>query len=263
MSVSRFRIVSLVPSLTDLCFAMNLGEFLVGRTDFCIAPAGRVEAVPSMGGPKSIDAARLTAARPSHVLISPEENGREALPLIAACGAEAVSVHPLTPADNHALFARFGELFDRREEAAMLSARLDAAAARAARCRAKTPELTALPLVWTDPWITVGSGTYVAAMLAAAGIRAVPPEEGLYPRIADLPRAAASVDWLLLTSEPYPFAEEHVAALRAELGRSTVALIPGEAVAWYGSHVIAGLDDLIAVKQRLLDNPGTPPQIQP
>jgi ABC-type Fe3+-hydroxamate transport system substrate-binding protein len=262
MPESRFRIVSLVPSLTDLCFSMNLGKLLVGRTDFCIAPAGRVEAIPPMGGPKSVDPARLAAARPTHVLISPEENGREAPPLIAACGAEAVMVHPLSAADNRDIFARFGEIFDRREEAAMLSARLDAALERAARCRARTPRLTALPLIWSDPWITVGSGTYAAAMLDAVGIRAMPPEDGLYPRIADLSTAAKNADWLLLTSEPYPFTEAHVAALRKELGRSSVARISGEAVAWYGSHAIAALDELVAVKLMLLDNPVGPPQIQ-
>ncbi len=261
MAASRFRIVSLVPSLTELCFDMGLEGCLAGRTDFCISPPGRVEAIPSVGGPKSVDAARLSGARPSHVLISPEENNRDVLGQIADAGAEAVIVHPLTPADNRSLYLRFGDLFDRREEAALLAARLDAACDRAARCRARTPLLSALPLVWTDPWVTVGRDTYVAAMLDAVGLRVAPAETGLYPRVADLRRAAAEVDWVLLTSEPYPFSEADVAALRAELDRSAVALISGEAVAWYGSRAISGLDELIALKYRLLDNPATPPHM--
>jgi len=246
------RIVSLVPSLTELCFHLGLGARVMGRTDFCISPPGRVEAIPSMGGPKTVDETALRAARPTHVLISPEENARDILPLIADCGAEAVLVHPLSPEDNHDLFARFGALFDRKAEADALSRRLDAALAEAAALRAQTPELAVLPLIWKDPWITVGRATYAAAMLAAVGLVAAPPNDGLYPRIVDLPDAASAADWVLLATEPYLFDQTHVAALQAELHTPHVSLITGETIAWYGSRVIAAIADLIALKRRLL-----------
>lgn len=259
MTVADARIVSLVPSLTETCFAFGLGAHLVGRTDFCISPPGLVAAVPSMGGPKTVDADALRAARPTHVLISPEENAREILPLIADVGAEAVVFHPLGPRDNHALYERLGGLFDRAAAAVAHSTRLDAALDAAERLRAETPELRVLPLVWKDPWVTVGAATYVAAMFAAVGLIAVPPGPELYPRIADLAAAAAAVDWTLPTSEPYPFDESHLETIAAAAGSDRVALVTGESVAWYGSRAIAGLRDLADLKRRLLDRTGDAP----
>lgn len=248
------RIVSLVPSLTELCFDLGLGPHLHGRTDYCISPPGRVEAVPSMGGPKSVDAEALRAAHPTHVLISPEENRADVAPMIADCGAEAVLVHPLTPADNLSLFRRFGRIFDRETEAGLLAERLEAAMAQAAAVRAATPRLKVLPLVWRAPWVTVNPTTYVAAMLAAVGLDTVATGEPLYPRIDNLAEVAKAADWVLPTTEPYPFDASEVAEIKSLLGRGNVALVDGEAVAWYGSRAIAALPLLAGLKHRLLDS---------
>jgi len=248
------RIVSLVPSLTELCFDLDLGAHLCGRTDYCIAPKGQVERIASVGGPKSVDPDALRAARPSHVLISPEENLPGVVAEIAACGAEAVAVHPLSPADNRDLFRRFGKLFNREAKAEALVTRLDAEIARAQAFAKATPRLRVLPLVWKDPWVTVHPSTYVAAMLAAVGLDVVATGDALYPRLDDLAEAARTADWVLPTTEPYPFDTDAIAALKSTLGRDTVALVDGEAVAWYGSRAIAALPLLAAFKRGLLDS---------
>ncbi len=252
------RIVSLVPSLTELCFDLGLGPELCGRTDYCISPRGRVEAVPAMGGPKSVDLARLAAARPTHVLISPEENLPGIVPAIAELGAEAVCVHPVTPEDNLELFRRFGALFGRAAEARTLGEQLTDALAQARAFAAATPRLAVLPLLWKDPWVTAGPGTYVAAMLAAVGLDVVRSGEVAYPRLDDLAAAARGADWVLPTTEPYPFDAGGVAEIEAKLGRVSVALLDGEAVAWYGSRAVAALPALAAFKRGLLDS--TPPR---
>jgi ABC-type Fe3+-hydroxamate transport system substrate-binding protein len=248
------RIVSLVPSLTELCFDLGLGPQLRGRTDYCIAPADRVEAIPSMGGPKSVDASRLAAAHPTHVLVSPEENLPGIVPMAEALGAEAVIVHPLAPTDNLALFRRFGTLFDCDAKAATLAQHLESALDHASACAEATPRLKVLPLIWKDPWVTASPGTYVAAMLAAVGLDTVGTGDALYPRLDDLAAAARRVDWILPTTEPYPFDGDAIAALKVELRRDTVALVDGEAVAWYGSRAIRALPLLSALKRRLLDS---------
>ncbi len=247
------RIVSLVPSLTELCFDLGLGGEVVGRTDYCISPAEAVAELPSVGGPKTVDTEVLAALAPTHVLISPEENGAAAPAMIAACGAEAISVHPLKPEDNREIYARFGAAFGCRAAAEALCDRLDAALAEAAACRKTTPTLAVLPLIWRDPWVTVGRGTYVAGMLRAVGLETLGVGEGLYPRVDDLAAAAARADWLLPTTEPYPFSEADAEAIGAELGRVRVALTDGEAVAWYGSRAVSALPLLVAFKRWLLD----------
>ena len=198
-------------------------------------------------------AARLAEAHPTHVLVSPEETLPAIVPMAEALGAQAVLVHPLDPTDNLALFRRLGALFDRRREAEDLAIRFEDALAQARACAAATPRLTVLPLIWKSPWVTASRGTYVAAMLAAVGLDAE-ARDVLYPRLDDLAAAARRVDWILPTTEPYPFDADAVAALKAELGRDTVALLDGEAVAWYGSRAIQALPLLAAFKRRLLDS---------
>lgn len=249
------RIVSLVPSLTELCFDLGLGPEVVGRTEFCIAPADRVGAIPCVGGPGSVDPEKLAALAPTHLLIGPEENGPAGPALAAACGALAVSAQPERPEDNRALFRQLGALFGCEPRAEALVARLDAALAGAAACRAATPVVKVLPLLWKAPWVSAGAGTYVAAMLAAVGMESVAPPR--YPRLADLAAAAAGADWILPASEPYPFSDAEIRELRRTLSRATVEPVDGEALAWYGSRAISALPALAAFKRRLLDRGGS------
>src|SRR3954470_19770863 len=100
------RIASLVPSLTELVFALGLGGRLVARTGFCIHPNDRVPGVAKVGGTKDVNLARLRRLAPTHVLVNVDENRRETIDAIAGWGdtaPEIVVTHPLDPADNLAL----------------------------------------------------------------------------------------------------------------------------------------------------------------
>ena len=71
------RIVSLVPSLTELLFDMDLGAQLVGRTHYCVHPKKELERVPSVGGTKKINMTRLSDLAPTHVIVNIDENTKE------------------------------------------------------------------------------------------------------------------------------------------------------------------------------------------
>jgi ABC-type hemin transport system substrate-binding protein len=127
------RIVSLVPSVTELLVELDLRDRLVGRTGFCIHPRAALRALPKVGGTKDIDLARLLALAPTHVVVNVDENPREAAEAIAARGVAVVATHPIEVEDNRALYALMGALFGREAHAARLVADFDAALARAAR----------------------------------------------------------------------------------------------------------------------------------
>ena len=248
------RIVSLVPSVTELLLDLGLGAQVVGRTGFCIHPREAVRGIPKVGGTKDIDVERVRTLAPSHVLVNLDENPRDAVAAIAAMGVEVVATHPVEVEDNRALYRLVGAVFGRQAEAAALEAALDEALAQAHAVREGRPVHSVLYAIWKDPWMTVAADTYIARMLAAVGLEAAdaaggPARAGGRTGAARYPSfTLANVDWrridaLLLSSEPYRFGARHASELAADprLARTAVERVDGEMASWYGSRAIAGL----------------------
>lgn len=254
------RIVSLVPSLTELLCELGLREHLVGRTGFCIHPRASLRDVPKVGGTKDVDVERVRALAPTHLVVNVDENDRETVERLAGFVPHVIVTHPLTVADNFALFDRFAVEFAAvpgvRDRAAAWSARLREALARA-QARSFEP-LPVLYLIWKDPWMSVGRETFIASMLAQAGMRSViDTARPRYPTLTLDQIAASGARAVLLSSEPYRFDERHRAALGEALGERlggavpTCATIDGEMASWYGSRAIEGLDYLVGYRERL------------
>ena len=236
------RIVSLVPSLTELLFDLDLGSQVVGRTGFCVHPRDGVRGVPKVGGTKDVDVAKVRAAAPTHVVVNIDENERPVVDALRDFVPNVIVTHPVEVADNLALYELFGAVFGREARAAELSAALrreiDATLALS------FDEARVLYLIWRNPWMTIGPQTYIAKMLAAVGLLAVAPQSGArYPRMEFDEFGAGGYDAVLLSSEPYRFGPEHAEALRADprTGGKPVLLIDAEMTSWYGSRAIAGL----------------------
>ena len=238
------RIVSLVPSITELLFALDLGAHVVGRTHYCIHPHDQVARLPSVGGTKKIALGRLLRLAPTHVIVNVDETPKALAEAIVAAGPTVVVTHPLGPEDNPALYRLIGDLFDRHDAAVALSRRFEAALTDVRRETASLPRRQVLPLIWRDPWMTVSPDTYVARMLDLVRWHVV--TEAAVPRYpaVDLVRAVrAGVDLVLLTTEPYPFAASDAENLRTELElpKNRVLVIDGQAIGWYGSRALAGM----------------------
>ena len=117
------RIASLVPSLTELLFTLDLAESIVARTGFCVHPRDRVKRVPKIGGTKDVDLDHLRALAPTHLVVNVDENRREVVDAARAFVPTVVVTHPCAPDDNLRLYALFGAMFAREREADALSAR--------------------------------------------------------------------------------------------------------------------------------------------
>ncbi len=248
------RIVSLVPSITELVCDLGLGRNLVGRTGFCVHPRTAVKRIPKVGGTKDVDLERLRALAPTHVIVNVDENRKETAESIGGFVPHVIVTHPLAPRDNVALYRLIGGIFGREREAEALCERFDAAYAAAARAAADFTTERVLYLIWRDPWMTVSRDTYIARTLALAKWETVPGRAtARYPEIALDERTLAGVDLVLASSEPYMFRERHVAELAAmpALAGKRVALIDGEMTSWYGSRAIAGLDYLPRFRRAL------------
>ncbi|MEO8486044.1 MAG: helical backbone metal receptor [Betaproteobacteria bacterium] len=233
------RIACLVPSLTELLFALDLGDRVVARTGFCVHPRDAVRGVPRVGGTKDVDLEALRATRPTHLVVNVDENRREVVDAARAFVPDVIVTHPQAPDDNRLLYALFGAVFDREAAARALAVRLDAALAGLDRDVAPLPRERVLYLIWRKPWMTVSRDTYVAATLARAGLDTLPATSASrYPALGDDDPAWRDADRILLSTEPYAFRERDRAALAPG---KRVDLVDGEWTSWYGPRAIEGL----------------------
>ncbi len=247
------RIVSLVPSLTELLFALGLGPHVVGRTGFCVHPKDAVRAVPKVGGTKSVDVERVIALAPTHLVVNVDENEKPTVDRLAAHVPEVLVTHPIAARDTLDLFEQFGRAFDRASQAARLAAEW-----RAAHDVTRTRQWRALDvvyLIWKDPWMTVSRDTYIADMLAQVGLRVmVPPGASRrYPEIDWSTMPASEADLVLFSSEPYRFRERDAAAFAREHGLAPqrCLAIDGEMTSWYGPRAIDGLRYLARLRDAI------------
>lgn len=241
---SGFRVVSLVPSITELLFDLELGEAVVGRTAFCVHPRNRVKAVKSVGGTKQISMDKLERLAPSHVIVNVDETPRPLAEAMSGLGYEVVVTHPIDVRDNLTLYRLIGRLFGRERQSEALCERFEAAFGNLAALAETLVEHRVLYLIWNDPWMTVSRDTYVSRMLALARWRTTePPGDARYPEVHLSDDLLSTVDLVLFASEPFPFKDRHLDAFRADFPAhaAKAAIIDGEMVSWYGSRAIAGL----------------------
>jgi ABC-type Fe3+-hydroxamate transport system substrate-binding protein len=249
------RIVSLVPSITELLFDLGLQANVVGRTGFCIHPKDLVRKVPKVGGTKTIDLARIKRLHPTHLVVNIDENPRGMVEEIAKFVPTVVVTHPCAPRDNLDLYRLLGGIFSRQQHAEELCRRFEHAYDEVATIGAAWPRQKVLYLIWKAPWMTVSSDTYISRMLATVGWDTVAPSSNArYPTVDLSPAVLSQVSFVLLSSEPYSFRERHcveVLDVMPERSRTRVALIDGAMASWYGSRAIPGLNYLREFRQSL------------
>jgi ABC-type Fe3+-hydroxamate transport system substrate-binding protein len=243
------RIVSLVPSITEMLCDFGLAGQVVGRTGFCIHPKGVVQGIPKVGGTKDVNLERIRALAPTHVVVNIDENEKPTADLLAQFVPHVIVTHPQRPQDNLALAHLLGGVFCVDDAARRWS---DAFAAGLAALRAapKGRPQRVLYCIWQDPWMTVSRDTYIAAMLAEIGwsVPRIATGEGAqrYPPFEWSEALVTGIDQVLLSTEPYRFTDAHADALERQLGKP-VQLVDGEMMSWYGSRALAGLAYLRAL----------------
>ena len=240
------RIVSLVPSLTETLFALGLGpEEVVGRTSWCVHPAGGVAAVPTVGGTKTPSLRSIRRLAPDLVLLEREENPRAVHEALEQAGIPTWAAH-VTATDHVApMLEELGERIGRGAAGARLAADLRGALARIGTVRRPGPRV--LPLIWHEPLMALTAARYGGDLLTRCGFLLPDPGgEGGYPRVTPAGLAALDLDALLLTSEPHDFTQaegEVIAdAVAASGARRPLPLkVDGEALTWFGARTASAV----------------------
>src|SRR2546428_9682971 len=260
------RVVSLVPSDTLNVFALGAGDRLAGRTRYCVAPEGRVEQAPIVGGTKDVDVAAVAALEPDLVLCNQEENSRVHVEALARLQLPVFVAFPRRVADGLAHLARVARILGVEEESRDLLRR-GLLALRTLEAEARPP-LAAFVPIWMDPLMTVNADTFISDALCLAGGRNVfADRERRYPLQADLGAADArpagerdtryprvTLDEVaqraprivLLPDEPHPFGEADAEVFRSALPAAKVVFCSGRDLSWPGASSVDGLPRLRA-----------------
>jgi ABC-type Fe3+-hydroxamate transport system substrate-binding protein len=241
------RIISLVPSITELLIDLGLREQVVGRTGFCIHPRDAVQDIAKIGGTKDLNIEKIRKLAPTHVIVNVDENEQPAVDALREFVPNIIVTHPVAPHDNVALYRTIGAAFGAEMAAETLCKRFYDSLSTLQRH--PWPLKRVLYVIWQDPWMTVARDTYISRTLQLVNWSTVPDIEGgaagsaRYPTFRWNDAVMREIDFVLLSSEPYHFTDAHCAALEQQIGKP-VYLIDGEMTSWYGSRAIAGLSYL-------------------
>ncbi|MGF6930130.1 ABC-type Fe3+-hydroxamate transport system substrate-binding protein [Chitinophaga sp. W2I13] len=228
------RIVSLVPSQTELLYSLGLEKEVVGITKFCVHPLTWFREKTRVGGTKNIHAGIIRQLSPDLIIANKEENLAADVELLMKDYRVWVS-NIQTLEDAYAMIASIGAITHRVQAAADLVSQIKAGFA------SLHPLPEAVPtayFIWRDPWMVAGGDTFIHQMLQLCGFHNVFGHLPRYPAVTAAELAASGCRRVLLSSEPYPFKEKHIAELQAVLPDARIQLVDGEMFSWYGSRLI-------------------------
>ncbi|QDP86012.1 ABC transporter substrate-binding protein [Chryseobacterium sp. SNU WT5] len=226
------RIISLVPSITETLFDFGLTDVdVVGRTKFCIHPADLVKNVEIIGGTKNLNLDKIKALKPDLIIANKEENEKfQVEELMKDFKVWVTDIETLE--DNQAFITELGALLDREE----LAENFNQGIASIFNGINVSKSKTVAYLIWRNPYMTVGSDTFINEVLEKLGFENLFKSQTRYPEISgeDLKNA----DLIFLSSEPYPFQQKHIDELQLQQINNEMILVDGEAFSWFGTHLI-------------------------
>jgi ABC-type Fe3+-hydroxamate transport system substrate-binding protein len=228
------RIVSLVPSQTELLFDLGLEKETVGITKFCVRPKSWFREKKRVGGPKSVNIEALRALQPDLVLANKEENIREEIIAIAGfCPVWTSDISTLEQAID--MINTVGEMTQTTEKAKVIIARIREGFT--GLNKGSTLVKTAY-FIWQEPYMVAGGDTFISDMMAHCGLDNIFKNRTRYPITTPEELQQLGCECVLLSSEPFPFKASHHAALQAVLPGMKIVLADGEMFSWYGSRLV-------------------------
>lgn len=250
-ATSPKRIVSLVPSQTELLYDLGLEDRIVGITKFCAHPYHFKSNKKIVGGTKKVHFEKIKLLQPDIIICNKEENTREIVDeLRIICPVWVTNI--ITIEDNFKMITDFGQLFNCRTEAQKWNDKLDFALKDFKNFVKDKPLKKAAYFIWKDPFMVAGSDNFINELLKLNHFENIYQEKGRYPEIElKKMRLEGDPDLIFLSSEPFPFKEEDA----FEIGRFThhakTIFVDGEMFSWYGSRLLKALDYFKKIHQKL------------
>lgn len=227
------RIISLVPSQTELLADLGLKDRVVGITKFCVHPEDWRKSKAIIGGTKNFEFERIRSLQPDLIIGNKEENYPEGIRTLAAQFPVWMS-DVITLPDALSMICKVGQITNTSSKAERIAHDIESTFANLV----KLPSLKTLYLIWKSPWMAAAQGTFIDEMMELSGLENVFNRQTRYPEINTEQVKRLNPELILLSSEPYPFREKHIEELRLLCPNSKILLVDGEMFSWYGSRLL-------------------------
>ena len=231
------RIVSLVPSQTELLVDLGLSDSIVGITKFCVHPKDLKKDKTIVGGTKAIKIDKIKALNPDIILCNKEENSKDIIEAL-------VDVAPIHISDIYNLedalemISDYGELFQVEEKASQMIKKIKSQRESFQDYKNSRQIKKVAYFIWKNPWMVAASNTYIDVMISEAGFDNIFKTETRYPEISLENSKLKEVDVIFLSSEPFPFKQKHIEELKLQFPQKEVIIVDGEMFSWYGSRLL-------------------------
>jgi ABC-type Fe3+-hydroxamate transport system substrate-binding protein len=234
------RIVSLVPSQTELLVDLGLEDAVVGVTKFCVHPTHLRTIKTIVGGTKQINLEKLKALKPDIILCNKEENTKDIVEQCETIATTHIS-DIYTIMDSIALTEQYGKMFDCEYEATKICNLIKKNLKDFRVFISEKPTLKVAYFIWKNPWMAAANHTFINHLLKLNTFDNIFCELERYPEIK-LEEVNSKIDVILLSSEPYPFKEKYIQEVQNVTQCSNVYLVDGEYFSWYGSRLIGAFN---------------------
>lgn len=249
------RIVSLVPSQTELLYDLGLEERIVGITKFCVHPYHFKSTKTIVGGTKQIKFDKIAALKPDIIICNKEENTKEIVEeLSQLCPVWVTELYTIE--DNIQMISDFGKLFNVRTEAQKWIDKINFAQQDFLNFIKDYDTQKVAYFIWAKPYMAAGRDTFINHLLELNKLENIYATNEKYPErypevIVQKMRIQGDPDLIFLSSEPYPFKDEHAFELGRYSHHAKTVFVDGEMFSWYGSRLIKAFDYFKKLRLRI------------
>jgi ABC-type Fe3+-hydroxamate transport system substrate-binding protein len=245
------RIVSLVPSQTELLYDLGLEDAIVGITKFCVHPVHFKATKQIIGGTKQVKFDKIRALHPDIIIANKEENTLEMVEeLSAICPVWVTNV--ITLEDNFQMIADFGQLFNKRTEAQKWMDKINFTFQDFRNFIKDKPVKKVAYFIWANPYMVAGKETFINELLKLNHYKNIYEQKGRYPEIElKKIRMEGDPDLVFLSSEPFPFKDEHAFEIGRFTQQAKTIFVDGEYFSWHGSRLVKAFEYFKKLHQKL------------
>lgn len=226
------RIISLVPSQTELLFDLGLQDEVIGITKFCVYPAVQFKSKTKVGGTKKLDIELIRSLKPDLIIGNKEENARDQIEeLMAEFSVWMSDIGNLD--DALKMISAIGLITGKEAKANEIGRQIKKGFVDLEIPAGKRVAY----FIWKDPYMVAGADTFINDIIERAGwINAI--KQNRYPVLNAEDIKEAGPDLIFLSSEPYPFKNKHISEFRNIIPAAQIIIVDGEMFSWYGSRLL-------------------------
>jgi len=233
------KIVSIVPSQTELLYYLGAEKQIVGITKFCIHPKSKVSNVQKVGGTKNLNIQLIRDLKPDLIIGNKEENDQNDIEILSK--EFPVWMSDIKNLDEALeMIYGIGAVINRNNSASELMHKINS---QFLSFKAMKPKKRTLYFIWNKPFMAAGKNTFIDDMMIRCGfINCAEKDNGRYPEYDLKQIKELNPELILLSSEPFPFKETHLQFFQTEMPNAMVKIVDGEMFSWYGSRLLSAVD---------------------